>query len=60
MLLQEQYLGEGVTAQFFGRENILNHYLYARKAINEDSTLSPTQKRQQLTILQDRFKAHEK
>jgi hypothetical protein len=59
VLLQKEYLGEDISEQLFGRQNRLNHYLYARKAINENPSLNPAQKQQQLSILQDRFKANE-
>ncbi|MFT6029031.1 MAG: hypothetical protein ACI8O8_000762 [Oleiphilaceae bacterium] len=59
VLLQKEYLGEDISEQLFGRQNRINHYLYARKAINKDSSLNSAQKQQQLSILQDRFKAHE-
>ena len=59
VLLQKEYLGEDISEQFFGRQNRLNQYLYARKAINDDLSLNSAQKQQQLSILQDRFKANE-
>tara|TARA_R110001592_G_scaffold10098_1_gene52589 strand:- start:31646 stop:32332 length:687 start_codon:yes stop_codon:yes gene_type:complete len=59
VLLQEQYLGKDISGQLFGRQNRINHYLYARKRINDDASLNPAQKQQQLTALQARFKANE-
>jgi len=56
VLRQEYYLGKTVTQQLFGRQNALTHYLYARRHINENSSLNPDQKQRQLATLQDRFK----
>lgn len=59
VLRQECYLGKTLSQQLFGQKNALTHYLYARQHINEDSTLRPAQKQQQLMELKDRFKAHD-
>lgn len=59
VLLQERYLGKDVAEHLFGRKNAVTRYLYARRRINEDSNLNQAQKRQQLIILQNRFKANE-
>tara|TARA_R110002167_G_scaffold94762_9_gene252723 strand:+ start:97 stop:717 length:621 start_codon:yes stop_codon:yes gene_type:complete len=57
--LQEKYLTKDISERFFGRQNRLNSYLYARKSINEDASLNSAQKQQKLNTLQDRFKANE-
>jgi hypothetical protein len=59
VLRQERYLGKAVTHHFFGRQNAITHYLYARLRINETTSLSTAQKQQQLNALQDRFKTND-
>lgn len=56
LLRQRQFMGPEVSKRLFGRKNALNQYLYARKRINEDTTLSHLQKQQKLSKLQARFK----
>ena len=53
---QEYYLGKDLANKLFGRKNAVNYYLYARKAINENLSLSSAQKQEQLSKLQSRFK----
>ena len=60
ILLEERYFGKQVSKQLFGQKNALNQYLYARKRINENTTLSREEKIHQLSSLQERFKSHEK
>lgn len=59
VLRQERYLGQDIAGRLFGRKNAVTRYLHARRGINEDSNLNQEQKRQQLLILQNRFKTNE-
>ncbi len=40
VLWQVEFLGEVMAHKLFGRQNALNHYLYDRRHINTDSSLS--------------------
>ena len=57
---QEFYFGKSVAERLFGQQNAVTAYLAARKQINENSRLSPSEKQQQLSLLQSRFKANAK
>lgn len=59
VVLQEQFFGKPVAEKLFGRQNALNRYLYARRHITKDSSLSPEQKQKQLRTLEAELKAYE-
>lgn len=56
LIRQNQFMGPEISESLFGRKNALNRYLYARKRINEDPSLSQLQKQKKLSKLQARFK----
>jgi Proteobacterial lipase chaperone protein len=59
VVLQEKFFGKPVAKKLFGRKNALNRYLYARRYITSDSSLSPEKKQKQLHTLEAELKAYE-
>jgi hypothetical protein len=54
--LQVECFGSELAAKLFTKQNITTDYLNKRRGIKIDPSLTSTQKKQQLLVLEDRFK----